>query len=219
MKPQNAHTTRESWLRAATDEIRPYFEKLGYRLPDKIRFAIAFTSTGKRGRIPIECWYPESSADQHFEIIIRADISEPLDALNRLVPVLVHTLLPSSVRYGKEYKAIAVRIGLEGPMRHATATPILKERLQAIANNLGPFPHAMLNFGSVSNAEKKQPARMLKAECSKTCGYTIRLSEKWARAGLPVCPVNAKHGALKCNLPNDGDEITDAENEESELIV
>ena len=135
------------------------------------------------------------------------------------MPVLVHTLLPSSVRYGKEYKAIAVRIGLEGPMQHATATPILKERLQTIANTLGPLPHAMLNFYSVSNAAKKQPTRMLKAECSKTCGYTIRLSEKWARAGLPACPINTKHGMLVCNIPDNSDDGIIAKREESRPIA
>ena len=44
MKLDNKHPTRESWLQAATNELRPYFEKLGYNLPDKIRFAIAWYS-------------------------------------------------------------------------------------------------------------------------------------------------------------------------------
>ena len=30
MKTKNTHTSRELWLQAATDELRPYFEKLGY---------------------------------------------------------------------------------------------------------------------------------------------------------------------------------------------
>ena len=34
---------------------------------------------------------------------------------------------------------------------------------------------------------KKQSARMLKAECPE-CGYTIRLTKKWADVGLPSCP-------------------------------
>ena len=29
---------------------------------------------------------------------------------------------------------------------------------------------------------------MLKAECPK-CGYTIRLTKKWADLGLPSCPI------------------------------
>jgi hypothetical protein len=42
MPKLNYHDSRESWLRAATDELRPYFDRCGYPLPAKIRFAIAF---------------------------------------------------------------------------------------------------------------------------------------------------------------------------------
>jgi hypothetical protein len=209
MKKENIHSTRENWLRAATDELRPYFDKLGYSLPRNIRFAISFTSTGKRGRIPIECWHPALSADQHFEIIIRIDLSDPLEVLEHLVAVLVHTLLPAAARRGKEYKAIALRIGLEGPMRHATPTPIMRERLQTIVGNLGPLPHATLHYASSPNAPKKQTARMLKAACGAACGYTIRLAEKWARAGLPLCPIDKEHGPLMCDMPDEGEKAED----------
>jgi hypothetical protein len=209
MKKENIHSTRESWLRAATDELRPYFDKFGYALPPNIRFAISFTSTGKRGRIPIECWHPALSADQHFEIIIRIDLSDPLEVLEHLVAVLVHTLLPAEAKRGKEYKAIALRIGLEGPMRYATPTPILRERLQIIVDNLGPLPHATLHYASSPNAPKKQTARMLKAACSAACGYTIRLAEKWARAGLPLCPIDMTHGLLMCDMPEGNEETVE----------
>jgi hypothetical protein len=73
----NMHTSREEWLRAATNELQPYFESYGYSLPENIRFAIAFTSGGKRG-MEGECWHPQASADKHFEIIIKANKSDPL---------------------------------------------------------------------------------------------------------------------------------------------
>jgi hypothetical protein len=210
MKNTNAHTSRESWLRAATEELRPDFEKLGYRLPEKIRFAIAFTSTGKRGHLAGECWHPESSDDQHYEVIIRADISDPVEVLGVLVHEVVHTLLPSTVKHGKEFKNIAQRIGLEGAMRHTQPTPLLRQRLQAIAANLGPLPHAKLNFKIASDVPKKQQTRHLKAECGATgCGYLIQLSAKWAKAALPICPMNPKHGKLVCVLPDETGEEED----------
>ncbi len=206
MKTANIHTSRESWLRAATDELRPYFGKLGYTLPEKIRYAIAFTSTGKRGRVPGECWHPSASEDQHYEIIVRADMADPLDVLSVLVHELVHTVLPPEAKHGKEFKAAALRVGLEGPMRNAFPTPILRERLLAISANLGPLPHAKLDFMKPSDAPKKQAARYLKAECGAACGYTVRITAKWAKAALPVCPINPGHGLLVCALPEDGDE-------------
>ena len=202
MKNTNAYTTRESWLRAATNELRPYFEKLGYKLPENIKFAIAFTSGGKRGRIAGECWHPAASEDQHYEIIIRADMADPVQVIGILIHELVHVLLPSTVKHGKEFKAIALRVGLEGKMRHALPGPILRERVHALAASLGPLPHAKLNFTAASDKPKKQTVRYLKSECG-VCGYAIRITAKWARAGLPVCPVNSKHGKLVCDALDD----------------
>jgi hypothetical protein len=206
MKGGNMHTTRESWLRSATAELRPLFEKLGYQIPEKIRFAIAFTSGGKRTQVAGECWHPASSEDQHYEIIIRADQADPIDVLGVLAHELVHSVLPPAVKHGKEFRLLATKVGLEGKMRYAKPGPILKERLNAIAGNLGPLPHAKLNFVSGSDVPKKQKARMLKAECGKACGYTIRLTAKWAREGLPVCPLDARHGRLACDVPEDDED-------------
>ena len=38
---------------------------------------------------------------------------------------------------------------------------------------------------------------MLKAECPE-CGYTIRLTKKWADLGLPTCPTEGGALALDC---------------------
>ncbi|MDR3423727.1 MAG: hypothetical protein P4M13_01425 [Alphaproteobacteria bacterium] len=89
MKNVNVHTTREAWLRAGTNELLPYFASLGYALPDNIRYAISFTSGGKRG-MEGECWPPEASADRHFEIIIKADREDPIEILGILVHQLIH---------------------------------------------------------------------------------------------------------------------------------
>jgi hypothetical protein len=200
---KNVHDTREGWLRSATDALRPYFEKLGYILPDNIRFAIAFTSQGKKAKMAGECWHRDASDDGHYEIFIRADLFEPLDVLAVLVHELVHTLLPSDIKHGKEFRDIALRVGLEGKMRQTTATPLLMERLQSIAENIGTLPHAKLNFANPVEASKKQAKKWFKVECPAACGYSFRITEKWARAALPACPINSKHGKLVCDVPDD----------------
>jgi hypothetical protein len=65
MKPQppippNHHEFREAWLRDATMALRPYFASAGYSVPENIRFAIAFTSTGRRGNRRSESWHASS---------------------------------------------------------------------------------------------------------------------------------------------------------------
>jgi len=201
MKSPNAHTTRESWLNAAIDIFRTYFDKLGYTLPEKIRCAIAFTSTGKRAKVAGECWHPPASADQHFEIFIRADKAEPVEVLGELAHQLVHTLLPIEAKHGKDFRGIALRVGLEGKMRHALPGPVLTERLNAIAASLGPLPHAKLDFLGSSDKPKKQTTRMLKAKCPK-CEYVVRVAAVHIKDGLPICP-KPDHGAFICDLPDE----------------
>ena len=117
--PGNQHDLRESWLRAAVNLLRPYFVDIGYPLPDHIRTAIAFPSTGRKGKRLAECWHSTSSEDDSFEIFIRADLAEPIEVLGVLVKELVHSALPDGVGHGKEFKTAATKAGLQGPMRTA----------------------------------------------------------------------------------------------------
>jgi hypothetical protein len=54
-----------------------------------------------------------------------------------------------------------------------------------IISSLGAYPHAALTMST----KKTQGTRMLKAVCP-SCGYTVRLTAKWADLGLPSCPVD-----------------------------
>jgi hypothetical protein len=210
-RKDNIYTTREGWVQAATNELRPTFATHGYEVPENIRHAIAFTSGGKRG-MEGECWFPTSSADQHFEIFIRADIDEPITVLGILTHQLIHTLLSPEAKHGKAFRDIALRMGLEGKMSHARPAPPLLEKLKTIAATLGPLPHAKLNFVAGADRPKKSGAKYLKAECSAACGYTIRIIPKWAKEGLPICPIDAAHGQLRCDVSedelNNGDAVT-----------
>lgn len=80
----NLADTREAWLRAATSELRLYFAERDLPIPENIRFAIAFPSTGRRGSRVGECWHSSTSEDGNFEIIIRADIADPVQVLASL---------------------------------------------------------------------------------------------------------------------------------------
>src|SRR3954453_8995059 len=215
MKASNYHDTRESWLRAATTELRPSFLAQGFPLPDKIRFAIGFPSTGRKGNRVGECWHASTSADEHFEIFIRADLSEPEKVLGVLVHELVHAVVPIDVKHGKKYRNAAVKIGLQGKMVHAMPGILLQKRLDDLAASLGPLPHARLNIErgadnrGPADRPKKQGTRMLKAECEVDGhGYIVRVAAKQVKeVGPPHCP---KHSAMAVNLPDEaGDESED----------
>src|SRR5277367_3241368 len=197
---KNSHDTRESWLRAATRGLTPYFASCGLVIPENIRHAIAFPSTGRKGARIGECWHSSTSDDGNFEIIVRADIADPVEVLGVLVHELIHAVLPADAGHGKLYKEAAIKIGLEGQMRHALPSQLLHPRLVELAESLGTLPHARLNIergrdNRPADQPKKQRARLLKAECAgHGCGYTVRITAKWVdELGAPHCP---KHGAM-----------------------
>jgi len=69
--------------------------------------------------------------------------------------------------------------GWKATGRSSTFEPTFGE----IISSLGAYPHAALTM----NTKKVQTTRMLKAVCP-SCGYTVRLTSKWAALGLPSCP-------------------------------
>jgi hypothetical protein len=214
MKSPNAHDSRETWLREATVELRPYYASVGYPLPENIRFAIAFPSTGRNGNRLGECWHFSTSADGTFEIIIRADQSDPLEVLGVLAHELVHAVLPADAGHGKLFRHAAIRIGLEGPMRHAMPNTMLREKLTTITARLGPLPHAKLNIalgrtGQPADRARKQGTRLLRVECpAPGCDYNLRGVKRWVvDVQPPPCPFG--HGKLIVILPTgDGADAT-----------
>ena len=200
----NTIETREQWLKSATNSLRPMFEKAGLPLPASIRYAIAFTSSGRKGKAVGETWHAPASADGHYEIMIRADIADPVEVLVVLTRQLVHAALPPKEDSGRLFKAAASKIGLQGKMRDCSPNPLLADRLNALAAELPPLPHARLDIHwKAIDRPKKQGTRMRKAECMgvlgdqdsirEPCGYTIRLASKWARLGAK-CPI---HGDMQ----------------------
>ena len=182
------HTCREAWLAAGAAQIAPDFRAAGYRIPEKMRFSIGFPSTGRHGATLGECWSDTHSRDQTHEIFIRADQDEPVEVLKILIHEMVHAAVGVEAKHGPLFRKCALAVGLTGPMRHTTASPTLSTRLAAIAEGLGPLPHAALDWSK----RKKQTTRLLKAQCR--CGYTVRVTRAWVEGvGPPHCPL---HGPM-----------------------
>jgi hypothetical protein len=94
----NRHRNRESWLNEVANRLRPAFARLGAPLPDRLRIAIGFPSTGRRAKATGECWDSTASADGTFEILIRPDIAEAEGALALpIAAALVAQLIQAAV--------------------------------------------------------------------------------------------------------------------------
>ena len=220
MAKANAYEFREEWLQAALGQLRPYFHECGFELPEKIRFAIAFPSTGRKGNRLGETWHPKSSADGTWEIILRNDLFDPVDVLGVQMNKLVHTVIPDDASHGRKFRAAALRVGLSGKIHKAEPGPLLLKRLAEIAEKLGPLPHAALNIEDnpittrpIERSSKKRGGVRVKAECPECASedkpYIVRLSAASARdPGPPHCP---KHGAMKIEWPAEEEQSSEAD--------
>ena len=215
----NSFKWRDEWLAEAKERLAPMFEEAGAPLPPSGRMAIGFTSKGGgKSNCVGECWHSTASGDGHFEIFIRPDKSDPEEVLGILAHELVHAAVPLGSGHGKVYRDLAVKIGLEGKMRHAMPGSRLAKALKLVAEGLGPLPHASLNIDFKESApRKKQKTNLLKAECpggvnpetgeQEPSGYPARVTRKWVdEVGPPICPRHKV--AMNVELPADDDSET-----------
>ena len=221
----NTFRHREEWLQAAINLLAPMFSKAGAPIPDLGRAAIGFTSRGGKGNCLGECWHPLASADGHFEIFIRPDNADPVQVLGILTHELVHAAVPLGSGHGTVYKALALKIGLEGKMRHAMPGMHLTEILKGIASELGPLPHAALDIAYRESApRKKQKTNLLKAWCEgvkddsgkvvEACDYVCRITSLHAKKGAPICGVHSLRMSVEWPAEDEGGEESEAAGED-----
>lgn len=174
--------TREQWLLAAIDRLRPDFERAGEPIPEVVRVSVGFPK-GSRTAIG-QCWSPETVDDKTPAIFISPVLVEPVAVLKTLTHELVHAV--GRMNHGADFGGLAGKVGLVRPWKHSTLSEEGSVRVNALAEELGPYDHAGINLAGRTVA--KQTTRMLKAECEAD-GYTVRLTRKWIDdLGLPTCP-------------------------------
>ena len=182
-------TNREDWLSAAVSELRPFFDAVGAPLPANVRVTCGFPSNAKRSGAIGECWADTASADQTFEVLISPVLDDPLRVFDVLVHELCHSTAGAMNHSGNFQKVAAAMhlapTGVKG-WKATTRADSFIPTFGVIVDSLGEYPHAALTMSN----RKVQTTRMLKAVCP-SCGYTVRLTAKWAALGLPSCPVDS----------------------------
>lgn len=182
------HATREDWLTAGVEELRPVFDAIGKPIPQRIRVACGFPLNAKRSKAIGECWADTASADKTIEILISPVLDKPLAVFEVLVHELCHATA-GAFNHGVNFQKVATAMHLRavGTGREAwkstTGTDDFVTAFGPIIDSLDAYPHAALTYKD----KKTQTTRLLKAYCP-SCGYTVRLTQKWASQGLPTCP-------------------------------
>ena len=182
--PPIGHTYRESWLADAVMRIRPWFAALKYEVPE-VRVSIGFPSTGRNGVHIGQCWPTTRSVDGVNQIFVSPVLEDPVSVLDTLVHELVHAVDDCKNRHGAPFRKIALAIGLQGPMRSASAGKELKVRLTELASQLGPYPHAKLTIVRKPVTRKPRP----RARCEE-CGYEVPMLKRFIHFGAPICPLH-----------------------------
>lgn len=223
---------RETWLNEVANLMAPAFADLGHPLP-KFRASIGFPSGGKDTPATAECWDKRASGDGHFEIFLNPGRADSKAVACTLAHELTHAAVGLEHGHKGDFAKVVFALGFKAPLTHAQTdlSDKLGGWLDGILAQVGDLPHAALSIrtddgvklvkksgggmgmaddggeGPISSRPKKQSTRMLKAKCQE-CGYTIRLSSKWARELGAQCP---KHGGMEIEGLEDETAGDDAE--------
>ncbi len=174
--------TRERWLQVATDSLRPYFGTADLQIPPA-RVSVGFPSRRafvRRRRVVGECWPAGSTDDGVPQIFISPTVGNAVDVLAILVHELIHACLPGA-GHGVHFRKAAVQLGLTGKMTATIPGARLLQRLNAIAAEVGPYPHAAIN----ANTAAKQPTRLRLWQCA--CPIKARVASDDFRAICGRC--------------------------------
>lgn len=181
--------TREEWLNAAVDELRPIYGDVA-KVPPVVKVSIGFPPKGglAKRRVLGVCCSATMAADRHPQIYINPTIAD-VEGKAGILAVLAHELIHACgiSGHGKEFRKVALYIGLEGDMTCTTAGESLMGVFEHIMAKIGTMPHAYLTH-EFPKSQKPDTCRMLKCAC-EGCGYTVRISQKWFEVATPKCPV------------------------------
>lgn len=165
---------RETYLEKAVQQLnKKVFKPNGYEVPKDVKVSASWSTSESRlktARVMGTCSPRSLSEGGYNEITITLNESDSVRILDVLTHELIHAIDDCQHGHGKEFREIAVAVGLKGKMTATVAGEELEATLKEIVEELGEYPHKKLEKG-----QKKQGTRMLKVECS-CCGWNFRTS-------------------------------------------
>lgn len=191
------HPTREAWLNAALDTLRPMFAENGLGLPENLKVSCGWPVRGgmsTRKRVIGECWKAEAATDGATQIFISPWLDEPAAVLETLVHELIHAARPAA-KHGADFKDAMKKVGLIGKATSTKAGDKLIIQLAQLSEALGDYDNGKLGLSVPADSPKPQKNRQRKIVCPKNAGHEnatdviYRASKKVVDLGLPECPV------------------------------
>lgn len=139
---------KEAYLKAAFQKVIPLFYESGFPIHE-ITENLKITCIDIRG--PWEGYCRSTMSDDYYpeekhQIVINNDIDNGFDAIEVLIHEVCHAiqyhLYQDDIRpHGKEFKAIAEKVGLTGRMTQTYADAELKVKIREWEKDIGEYPH------------------------------------------------------------------------------
>ena len=181
------YATREDYLQAATLAFGKFFSERAVDIPFNVRLSCGFPHGSRgNGSIKAQTWPASASNDKTIEVFISPAIDDPRTVMDYLIPELVHASVGPEHKHGKLYKEACERLGLTGTATKPVIEPgtQIEKVIAEVIEKCGIYPHAKIDWST----RKKQGTRLIKCEC-QSCGYSIRVTQKWINKATPICPV------------------------------
>ena len=187
VKPK--HKNREAWLEAAVKEVSKLFKAIDHEVPT-VRVSVGWPGgRGKKQGVIGQCFATTSATDKVAQIFVSPVVVEPIKALVVVAHELVHAVDDCKSGHKSGFIKIARELGFTPKWTVATPETIseeLREKLEAIAEKLGSYPHAAI---VPSERPVVQKTYMLKVLCVEDPSYFIRMTRgKIEEYGTPLCP-------------------------------
>ena len=190
-----AHKTREAWLDAAIDQLRPRFGDLTYPLPEKIHISVGFSfgSVAENKIIGGTTLATFVSRDKINHVFISPALSDPAEVLGVLCHELVHVALDNADGHTGRFKEIATLLGLTGKMTHALPGDDLAWELFTMAAAIGDYPHGAVDLTALADAvlnpdRTKVPASERRAPAARPTSGPARQTNRYLRLICPHTP-------------------------------
>lgn len=177
------YPTREAWLLAAVEELRPFFAAIDRDLPERIRVSTGWSKGARKAGVGW-CWKSSAAEDDSSSIFISPELAEPLVILAVLLHEMSHAANDCRDAHGGDFRRMWAAHGFIGKPTMSVPSEALTAKLVLVEQYLGAYPHAKL---SPQASIKPQTTRMIKVE-APCCGYIVRTTQRWLDRGLPSCP-------------------------------
>lgn len=176
---------RELWLLRATARLAPLIASHGHALPERLSVSVGFSRAKKAIG---SCWSKSATEDGTVHVYICPTLGEATRVLDVLLHELVHAAVGTECGHRGEFRRVARAVGLVGPITATSAGEALRAQLEALARELGDYPHSPLR-GLASRSWRSGSTKRLVLRSPQDNSYWVYMDrEMFELHGAPTDP-------------------------------